>query len=819
MSADRTTLSSVWGRREGYGQMNDDALHWPAAFSETFLAGARQLFADTHHVMIVGPLGSHRGTLAGAIAGSAVATSWGRNALSFGPGDQQYAALNHLLPSLRAAPGQPVEDVVAATAKVLDKSFGLQTICLHEADLCDEGSLDVLAHLVESRRIALVCTVGASTGAARRLARSAALIDLPPLDDEAISRLLEQRFGAVPHPTTVAILAHRSQGAYAVLKQLADAGYRTGQITPIAGVLVTDISVPVDAVDEAAEFAGVVWPPRFASDHPARDVIDAAALTLDLDLEEAIAVFGESAVQAAVDGGAVRVDADRVVFASRVEAILIRNSLTDERRTTLYRRYADRLHRTAALPGVAPRVASWFRSIDQPLTVELAVQAATRANHECRYLEALQFVDTITPAERSSRLLVEQAHALSESGADDQIVALLRSTDFSALHEDDLLPFLRWSGRYLDAEEIEASLQPIRDHLAPGEEPQTSIIELARLFGAVYADGSEDHRRQLRTMILSDRLSTVNRAMAHVALANSLRHVSRVEQAVTSSDEGLRLLVELGDTVSACNIELAMETQIVCRISAADYAAAHDALTAYSTPGVAYGNLGRLGTALWGIHAFFSGDLASALAHAQLALARTPISDPHQIRGWIESMSAQILAQVGDIDRVHDLLEASSSRPANTRRQHDLECRLTRACVHDAIGEPEEALTILEGVIDEARAHDLLLEEVDAAVLSVQIGGPIHLDALLRAVEHVDDSCGTSHIWQRFAWAVRDNDMRSLVALAEELDLDRRPVFAAEVAQFTLDIARRAADMSPQQRQRLVAIADPMQHRHVSRSS
>ena len=58
-------------------------------------------------------------------------------------------------------------------------------------------------------------------------------------------------------------------------------------------------------------------------------------------------------------------------------------------------------------------------------------------------------------------------------------------------------------------------------------------------------------------------------------------------------------------------------------------------------------------------------------------------------------------------------------------------------------------------------------------------------------------------IWQRFAWAVRDNDMRALVALAEELDEAGRALFAAEVAQFTLDIARRAADMTPEQRQRL----------------
>lgn len=790
---------------------------WPDAFSETFLAGAQRIFDQSQHVMVVGPLGGHRGLLVAALARTSAATSWGRDVQTFGSDGLPYAAVNHLLPSLRAHPDQSVEDVVDAAGRVLGRSFGLQTVCLLEADLCDGPSTEVLARLVESGRIALISTMGPAAAATHRFARSAERIDIPPLDDQQISQLLEARFGAVPHPTTVAMLSARSQGAYAVLKELADAAYETGQITSLAGSLVTDEAVSVDLVDDAAQSATTAWPPRFAPDHPGRDLIDVAALNLQIDAGEAGELFGAEALGSALSSGAVQVADDRIVFASRVEAMQIRRSLTDARREELYERYADRLPRTVALPGVASRTAAWFRSVDRPLTADLAVRAAGQSNRECRYVEALQFVGSVPAGERPSRLLVEQGHALNETGDCDGLLALVRSVDLSSLHEDDLLAFVRWASQVVPADELARQMDDLAAQVRGDDDPRAAVLELASLYSEAFQDCTEALERRLMALTLSDRLSPVNRAMAQMVLASFLRHASRVDQAVTVAGQSVQALVDLGDDVSACHLEVARETQIMCHFSAADYEGSREALTAYSSPGVAYGNLGRLGTALWGMHAFLSGDVGSAMAHAQLALARTPDSDPHQLRGWMEAMSAQILTQVGDIDRVYELLESSSGRPSSTRRQHALECRLTQACVHDAVGDPEEALTLLQEVLDEAGEHDLLLAKIDAAVLMVQIGGPVHLRPLLDAVDGVDDSSGTSWIWRRFAEAIRDNKMRDLVALAEELDETGRAFFAAEVAQFTLDVARRAADMSPDQRRRLVAIADPMQHRHVTR--
>lgn len=789
---------------------------WPPAFSEAFLDGARALFRDTDHVMIVGPLGSHRGALASALVGPSAPTAWGRETQTFGATANRYAALNQLLPNLQARPDEALRDVVARAESILARTFGRPTMFLREADLCDHGSVEVLTRLVETQHIALVSTLGPAAADSHPFARTAARLDLPPLDDDTITHLLSARFGAAPHPTTVAMLAERSQRAYAVLKGLADAGFATGQIKAISGSLVTDVAVSVEDVNEVADPAAAGWSPRFAADHPARDLIDVAALAMSLDRDEARLVFGEGELAAALSLGALRASGARIVFAARIEAMMVRRGLTTARRTELHDRYADRLPGTSRHPDAAPQVTEWALSIGRSVSPELAARAATRANLEGRYHVTLQFVASIPREERPSRLLIEQCHALSESGDAVALVELLRSIDATALHDDDILPYLRWSSRYLPHAALADVMGTIRASTDPENLGRVAVLTLSGLFGEAYQTGSEKCRHALRALAMSGHLSPVSQAMAQSAIATSLRQASRVDQAIDVAAAAIDALMKTDDA-AACNVEAALENQIMCHIAAADLDGAHDALSRYSQPGVAFGNLGRVGTALWALHAFLSGDISSALAHAQLCLARTPASDPHRMRGWMEAMAAQILTQVGDIDQVYDLLAASHRNEHNPRRQHDLERRIAQACVHDAIGDPEKALDLLQAVVDEAHEHDLTLLEVDAAVLHVQIGGPIHLDQLLRAVKTIDETCGTSWIWQRFAWAVRDNAMRDLVALAEELDADGLALYAAEVAQFTLDIARRAADMTPDQRQRLVAIADPMQHRHVTR--
>lgn len=785
---------------------------WVPAFSEEFIARARGLFADAPHVTIVGPLGSGRGDLAREVAGPAASAAWGRGSHEVALEHQPYAVLNQLVPPLRASPIEEVDAVVHRAGQLVGNISSPPVFVLHEVELCDSATLDVLSALVATGSIRLVSTIGPAAAADHRFALHAARIDLPPLTDDTIGDLLAERFGAAPHPTTIRMLAERSQGAYAILRRLADAAYEAGELKILAGVLVIDTGVASTQSDTVA-MGTQRWAPRFSGTFGSRDLVDVSALCLDLDAEEALAVFGHASVAEALHIGAVRRDGGTLTFTSRVEAELLRRSLEPARRAELFEHYGHQLSRTFEGTASAPWVAGWFQSVGEALTPDLAVRAVSVANRQGRYSLAVELADVVPRADWPSRLQVEVAHALAESGARAETAALIATIEPAELTDVDLFVFLRIAGRTLPADE----LSPLVDRISATDDPDhQSTVALHALSVRCQDEGSTDIGRALNSLVFSGRLSAENHAMALAIHAMHLRNISETGRARTLVDEAVQLLEEL-PLVATANLEIAREVQIFTLLTDADYAAAQTALTAYSRPAARYGNVGRLGTALWGISSFYSGNLSTALAHVTLCLARMPADDTHQLRGWVEAVTAQILVQIGSIDEATELLAMSADRPPHPRRQPDMERRLTRALALDSMGEPEEALDILQAMIGEAREHELRLQQVDAAALCVQIGGPQHLPQLLEATEHVGDDCGTSTIWKRFGAAIDANDMPALAELAIDLDTDNRRLFGAEVAQFTLDIARRASDMTPETRIELQRIANPMGHRSVSR--
>ncbi len=789
---------------------------WPAAFSETFVEGARRLFDERNNVMIVGPLGSSRGTLAERLSGPSAPVAWGRDALSVKTAALRYSTVNQLLPTIGAQPGDSTGEVVQKALAALGQTFGRPTVCVREAELCDQGSSDVLASLVEEGRIRLVSTVSPSAALTHRFARSAERIDVPPLTEETVSQLLTIRFSATPHPTTVSLLMKRSQGAYAVLQRFADAAFSAGQIRVLADTLVIDTSVLNADVDDLFVAMTPNTVSRFSGNHFARDLLDVTALISSLDRAEATEVFGNRVVDEVIDAGALEVVGEVLQFRATVDGLSIARNLDLARRRELFEVYRGRFGRSELLPTTALRSARWHVDVAVPLPPDLALRAVRHANRACRYELVRTLVEAVPAADRPPALVIEHCHALSETGADDELVDQVRSIDPATLGDDDLFAYLRWTRQHLPSAEVDDILTALRSSSLenPG---RRAALELCRTYGAVFQSGDQRIRKDLLALTMSGHLSPTNQALARMTMSAALRHASRMDQAIEMAATAIREL-EAIDGVASFYVEMAREHQIGALLSAGDLDGAREALVRYSAPGVAHGNLGRFGSALWGLLAFYAGDIGASLAQIQMCLTRIPSSDPQYVRAWAEAMAAQVLTQVGDIDGVYELLAASHQRPPHSRRQLRLQLMITQACVHDAIGEIEESLDLLQAVTDEAHEHDLLLCEVDAAVLSVQIGGPRHLKSLLRAVETIDESGGTSAIWKTFAHAVRDNDMHRLVDLAEELDRQQQRLLAAEVAQFTLDIARRAADMTPEQRVRLGQIADPMQHRKVTRA-
>jgi hypothetical protein len=92
----------------------------------------------------------------------------------------------------------------------------------------------------------------------------------------------------------------------------------------------------------------------------------------------------------------------------------------------------------------------------------------------------------------------------------------------------------------------------------------------------------------------------------------------------------------------------------------------------------------------------------------------------------------------------------------------------------------------------------------------VHIGGPPHVPMMVDAVGDLVDPTGTPLIWHTFARAVQRYDLRALTALAEQLSSRGCRLAAAQVAQYILDMARRATDLDPDTRAHLHALADPV---------
>jgi hypothetical protein len=321
----------------------------------------------------------------------------------------------------------------------------------------------------------------------------------------------------------------------------------------------------------------------------------------------------------------------------------------------------------------------------------------------------------------------------------------------------------------------------------------------------------DEHANRLRALAFSSQLSPLNRAVAFSTLSATLRLSGRATQAVEAAEFALRILADEPETVSAFHLDLARELHIMALISAMDLGGAASAVREYSSGVFAHPGSGRMTTALQVLIALLQGDVKAALASATLCLAGLRPRDPHQIRGWVEAMLAQILMQHERPGEAAAMLDSSDRHPGE-RRQIDLERRVLLAGTHDALAEPEEALRILTDVFEEAQTHGLRLVQIEAAVMSVQIGGPPHLPMLLDAVDDLVDPSGAPLIWQAFARAVHRYDLESLMELAEHLSSISARLFSAEVAQYVLDMARRSTDLDPVSRARLRELADPGSH-------
>jgi hypothetical protein len=778
----------------------------PLGFTRSFVDEARARLHDASVLVIVGPVGSGRAGLADEIARLADAPSSTRHAARVGDAALSRLAISQLFGSALLATADLDEITRSVTAQLQDLP-ATPHVVLTDAALCDPESVEVLLRLADSGRIRLVATVTpAYLAGHERLAAAGAVVTVPPLDADALADLLHERLGAVPHPLVSELLLKRCSGSATVARELADAAIRSG-------VVVTADDVLVLAPDDPQAAAGLLGPllagsPGAGDDTSVHDLLHLTALLGELDADEARACCGEQAVDAAVAHGTLRIDGDVLVFTAAAEGTLLARTLSAERCIELFDRFVHSVPRTLGRPGVAVPAAGWWRATGRLLPTDLAARAARHANLLGDYRGALVYSDPAVNDQHTIVAPMERGFAFNELGDAHGLGELFASLDPADLSDDELLPYLRIAAVRPDgAQRARLVQRAVAVDDPERRRSREAVRTLADLTSRSSATGDEKLVQRVRSVAFSAHLSPGNRAVAFASLSAVLRQSGRPDLAVESSRFALDTLTEQHDEVSAYHLDLAREVHILSLMSALDLDGADLALREYSSGVFARAGSGRLTSALQTYVSMGRGDLDGALTSSALFLAGVGNHDPHQVRGWVEAMTAECLVHIDRHDEAAAVLAESNRHPSRVP-YIELTRRTITASTHDALAEPELALEILSSVIDEARERQLLLTHVEAAGTAVLIGGPPQVGVLVDAVDQLVDPSGTPLIWQTFAQAVRSYDIAGVVALADDLSADGAHWSAARVAQSVLDMARRATDLTPATRDRMGRLAD-----------
>jgi tetratricopeptide (TPR) repeat protein len=458
---------------------------------------------------------------------------------------------------------------------------------------------------------------------------------------------------------------------------------------------------------------------------------------------------------------------------------------------------------------VAPRTADWWASTGHLLPVDLAARATREANLQGRFRRALVYSDPASNEHQAPVAPIERAYALLELGETRDVVEIVTGIDPADLTEDELYAYLRTMRGVLDDE---AECERLSNRAVSAvDDPATrrrheSVQTLADLVHETFVGSGEKVASRLRALTFSGQLSPGNRAVAFAALSATLRSSARPTQAVQASEFALTTLLDGHEPLRAFHLETTGEVLMSALVSALDLDGALHALDAYSSGPFGTGG-GRLTLAFQAFVLMQRGSMREALASAQQFLNDLGPRDPHQVRGWVEAMAAECLVNLGRTDEAVAAL-GSAARHRSHMPEADLERRITMAFARDALAEPEEALEILDDVIDEATERGLLDTRIEAAGAAVLIGGPPQLGRLLDAVDDLVDPTGRPAAWQRFARGVRAYDIGAIVELAVDLEAKEARLMAAGVAQSVLDMARRATDLDDETRAHLTGLAD-----------
>ncbi|MEP1124225.1 MAG: LuxR C-terminal-related transcriptional regulator [Ilumatobacter sp.] len=418
---------------------------WPFVGRDVELAAALDVVLDPtmHGVVVVGDAGVGRTRFAEELvaeverSGLRVARVTADSTSSALP----LGAFAHLLAPeviLSATGDRPLDPtrLLAQARRVLGGHDDRLVLMIDDAQLLDAVSLTLLMQLLHEGRTAVVATVRSGEPRPDALGTlwrgdSVRRVDLGPLDDAAVDRLLQLGLGGPVEGRAERALRVSSGGNPLLLRELARAAETDGVLVQVDGVWSLTGTLPTR--HRAAELlyhrvAAVEGDPRIVLELLA--VVGASELTLVIDR------FGPDVVDLLESDGlvSIRLDAGRgaelVALAHPLLIDAVRATISTVRRRAILRAHAAHVAtRERRLPADVLRVAAWQLEAGDRIEPGLAEAAATLARHAGDFSLTLRLAEALHEARPTMRTAILLGEALYETGSWEAAEAVLAGAE------------------------------------------------------------------------------------------------------------------------------------------------------------------------------------------------------------------------------------------------------------------------------------------------------------------------------------------------------------------------------------------------------
>lgn len=670
--------------------------------------------------------------------------------------------------------GQPVL-VTVDDAHLLDD---LSAFVLHQ--LVTRGAARVIATLRSGESAPETVTALWKDGHLRR-------IDLEPLTRPECDALLSSVLGGVVSPSAAARIWELTDGNVLFLHELVRQELRAGRFARDDD-RTWQWNGPVTV---SATLADLVEVHIGAAPEPVTDVLDLLAVAGPMDLSYLTALADPAAIEDAERGELIRVsheapgDLVRIGHPLYAETRRARMGLMRARR--LRGRIAEAMRATTGVVAPDPvRLGVFWLESDLPPDADVLYRAAAEAFRRLDMALSERLAEAAIRAGAGMEASILRARALALLGRAMEAEKVLNSAPTGDTRDSlwAAATVLRGLNLLLAQANIEQSWAVIDEAVAGA--PESAVQELLAFRGLQLAMAARPAEViALAEGIDSDRLAARSKINLNFGVTIALGDLGRPQPATQAPEDA---------TVLAANSPVAAYQAVALALIHTDALVINgcieEALTVGERVGQQWAGLPKvpqiIATAIDGVAALGSGDLATACSLLQAALARREIR-PEQaglpylgVGYWLAVAYTEALARAGQAEAA---LEAMATMQASRHPAYSFiesNRMLAEAWVAAARGRSSSAISLAEAAAHFARSHGQHAREVLGLQTALQFGADPQVDRLAELARTVEGP--RAGLVARWAAALTARDGRALLEVSRDLEEMGDRIAAADAA-------------------------------------